>query len=168
VNGDGHGDLLVSGWAYTLNYTWEGAAFVYHGSATGLVTTPAWSFFGDQQAAYLGDRIAAAGDVDSDGYDDIVVAAPWHDGRRSDMGKAYAFLGSSSGLSGTPVWSATGPQVGGRFGRGVAGADVNGDGYSDLVIGAYFHGNGEAYEGRVDAYHGPDLGAPTSPDGGCQ
>ena len=78
--------------------TWEGRAFVYHGSSTGLVSipnnTPNDAGFSD---AY-GTSVACAGDVNGDGYSDLVVGAPYYDdGVFTQEGGAFVYLGNNGG-----------------------------------------------------------------------
>ena len=149
VNGDGYSDLVVGApnWADTLTY--EGAAFLYLGSASGLPTTASWSVVGGQGLAYLGRSVAAAGDVNADGYSDVLIGADSWDGALVDQGQVQLFIGSGGGLASLPTWTAEGEQIQAYFGRSVAGAgDVNGDGYDDVAVGAFGASNPEPSEGR--------------------
>jgi hypothetical protein len=78
----------------------RGAALLFLGSGTGL-SQPAWHAEGDQPGARFGVAVAGAGDVNGDGYSDVVVGA-------AGEGKAYLFLGSSTGLDPLPVWTGVG------------------------------------------------------------
>ncbi|MBN1425739.1 FG-GAP repeat protein [Candidatus Fermentibacteria bacterium] len=138
VNGDGYSDVVAGAWGYAGDM---GKAYLYLGSAAGLSTTASWTATGEGANNYLGNSVASAGDVNGDGYSDVVVGA-W--GYLGYSGKTYLYLGSASGLSATAAWTATGEGASNHFGQSVASAgDVNGDGYSDVVVGA------EGYAGRT-------------------
>lgn len=88
----------------------------------------------------MGNSVSTAGDLNGDGFSDLVVGAPWYYDSNIDRwtGAALVYLGSSNGLNTTPTliesdktntydfvgWSVSG------------GGDFNGDGFSDLVLGA--------------------------------
>jgi K319L-like, PKD domain/FG-GAP repeat len=159
VNGDGYSDVIVGAIYYDNGEEDEGRAYVYHGSATGLSTSPAWIAEGNQPGAWFGYSVGTAGDVNGDGYSDVIVGAPNYDDGQPYEGQAYVYHGSASGLSTTADWTAESGQVGATFGYSVGTAgDVNGDGYSDVIIGAQQFTNGEAYEGRAYVYHGSTSG----------
>ncbi len=163
VNGDGFDDVIVGAYQLSNDQAGEGRAYVYLGSASGLSPTPAWTAEGDQADAFFGYAVSGAGDVNHDGYDDVIVGAPNFDNGETDEGRAYLYLGSASGPSTAPAWIAEGNQEIARFGSAVAGAgDVNRDGYADVIVGApYFH-NGQEEEGRAYLYLGSASGL--SPD----
>ena len=156
VNGDGYADVIVGAPWYDHDQFDEGRAFVYHGSPSGLSTTAAWTAEGDQVSASFGYAVSTAGDVNGDGYADVIVGAPWYDHDQTDEGRAFVYHGSASGLSSNAGWTAESDQAGGpRFGYPVATAgDVNGDGYSDVIVGAMFYDNGQTDEGRAFLYYG--------------
>jgi FG-GAP-like repeat/FG-GAP repeat len=123
----------------------EGGAFLYLGSAAGLSGTSDWTAEVDQDSAWLSHSVGTTGDVDGDGYDDVVVGAYKFDDGQLDEGAAFLYLGSAAGLSATPDWSAESDQQSAWFGDSVGTAgDVNGDGYDDVVVGAFGddHGGG--------------------------
>ena len=162
VNHDGYDDVVVSAPLYDNGQSNEGRALVYHGSATGLSATPNWTAEGDEANAWFGADAGAAGDVNHDGYDDLVVGASWH---ASSAGRVSVYYGSSGGLALTPSWTAEGYQAGAFFGTAVGTAgDVNDDGYDDLVVGANHYDNGQTDEGRVYLYLGSPSGLGPGPD----
>src|SRR6185503_5379683 len=104
VNGDGFSDVLVAAINFQNGQFEEGRVFCYLGSATGTDTIPDWTAEGDQGIARLGSSVAPAGDVNGDGYADVVVAAVTYDSGESNEGRAYVYLGSAGGLDATPAW----------------------------------------------------------------
>ncbi|MCI0473049.1 MAG: T9SS type A sorting domain-containing protein, partial [Ignavibacteria bacterium] len=86
---------------------------------------------------------------------DVIVGAYSYDNGQTDEGRAYVYHGSSSGLSATANWTAESDQEYANFGCSVSTAgDVNGDGYSDVIVGAYYYDNVETDEGRAFTYYG--------------
>jgi len=165
VNGDGFADVIVGAREHTNGQLQEGRAYVYLGSATGLSTTPDWTVESDQDFAILGQAVSSAGDVDGDGYDDVLVSAPWYDTLLGDDGRVWLYRGSSTGLSATPAWSYDGDQFSMKFGYSLAPAgDVNGDGYDDIVVGAIgSDGSGTNDQGRAYLFLGSPSGLSTTP-----
>ncbi|MBY0399236.1 VCBS repeat-containing protein [Myxococcota bacterium] len=153
VNGDGYADVIAGAPGFDGTFfpcspfpppgnclrSDSGTAVLYLGSANGLAFTAAWSADDVSQAnARFGYAVANAGDVNGDGYADVLVSAPYFDGSAgADAGRVALYLGSATGLSATPSWRREGSQANARFGIDVAGAgDVDGDGFSDVLIGA--------------------------------
>jgi hypothetical protein len=163
VNGDGYNDVIVGSFFFDNGQSEEGRAFVFHGSAAGLGTTPAWTAESDHASAFFGISVAGAGDINGDGYDDVVVGATGYDNGQYHEGRAYVYHGSAAGLSLTPDWTAESNQVGADFGQSVGGAgDVNGDGFYDVIVGAPGYSNGQFDEGRAYVYHGSAGGLSTT------
>jgi hypothetical protein len=161
VNDDGCDDLLVGAPFYTNGQTSEGAAFLYLGSPSGLAISPAWLVESDQDTALLGNALSAAGDVNGDGFADVLVAAPQFDSGQIEEGRILAYYGSASGLTSSPAWKADGEQDNAHFGSAVAHAgDVNADGYADIVVGARDYNNefGSNDEGAAFVYFGSPTG----------
>src|SRR5262249_33163377 len=89
----------------------DDARAIYPLTVDPLATSPAWTGSGDQNGALFGTTVARAGDVNGDGYSDVIVGAYRHDsGGLTDNGSAYLFLGSPSGLSATPAWTVSGDE----------------------------------------------------------
>jgi hypothetical protein len=165
VNGDGYSDVIVGAWEYDHGEMYEGCAFVYYGSSSGLSTSPDWTAESDQAYANFGFSVSQAGDVNGDGYSDVIVGAPWYDNGQEAEGSAFVYHGSSSGLSTSPGWTGESNQIAALFGNSVSHAgDVNGDGYSDVIVGAYGYDHGQIGEGGAFVYHGSSSGLSTSPD----
>src|SRR5262245_1217833 len=164
VNGDGYDDVIVGAATFENGEPNEGAAFVYLGSASGLMTTPSWTAEGNQAGARFGYPVAGAGDVNGDGFDDVIVGAQQYDNGETDEGGAFVFMGSSTGLSSSPIWVTEGNQADAWYGHWVASAgDVNGDSYGDVIVGAPKFTNGEAAEGRAYVYLGSSTGLAATP-----
>jgi len=159
VNGDGYDDVIVGAFVYDNGQTDEGRAFAYYGSAAGLSAIPNWTVEPDRRAAFFGWSVAGVGDVNGDGYGDVIVGAWGYDNGEFDEGRAFAYYGSVAGLSATPNWTAESDQAFAQFGKSVAGAgDVDGDGYGDVIVGADVYNNGQMRQGKAFAYYGSAEG----------
>src|SRR5207249_1731650 len=151
--------VIVGADLYDNGQTDEGRAFVFLGSASGLASTPAWTAESDQASADFGASVASAGDVNGDGFADVIIGAHLYDNGQSNEGRAFVYLGSASGLASTPAWTAESNQANADFGASVAAAgDVNGDGFGDVIVGADLYDNGQTDEGRIFVYLGSASG----------
>ena len=171
VNGDGLSDVIVGAPDYDSGQADEGAAFIFHGTGDaafldqdGAVT----ELEANEASASFGFSVDGAGDVNGDGYADVIVGAPSYVGGDGFEGSAFVFLGSASGVSdGNPATAAAelaSDQDGARFGWAVAGVgDVNGDGYGDVGVSAPDDTIDQSGEGAVYLFHGGVAGIP---DGG--
>ena len=157
INGDGFDDLLVG--QPTRNAA-AGRVWVYLGSGGGIQTTASTVLDGAAPGEHFGSSVCTAGDVNQDGYDDIVVGAPYSNANGPLRGRAVVYLGSSTGLSGTS-YPLSGGFTNSLFGMSVAGGcDVNGDGYDDVVVGAPTIGSDP---GHVYLYGGSSSGMTFDP-----
>ena len=96
VNGDNYDDIIVGAYNYDNVESNEGGVFVWYGSATGLGEsgTPAnadWQAESNQATAYFGYSVASAGDVNNDGYDEVIVGAYYYDNVESNEGAVFVF-----------------------------------------------------------------------------
>jgi hypothetical protein len=155
ANGDGFSDVIVGAYQYDNGQGDEGRAFVYHGSAVGLSTTAAWTAESNQGSAWFGWSVETAGDVNGDGFSDVIVGVTGYDNDQMNEGRASVYHGSAAGFSPTADWTAESNQTGATSGISVGTAgDVNGDGFSDVIVGVYHYDNGESDEGRAFVYYG--------------
>ena len=102
VNGDGFADILVGASAYDNGQSDEGRVYLYLGSAAGPDTSAAWIEELDIANLYFGTQVATAGDVNGDGYADVIVSALRTSNPRPNEGVAYLYLGSGAGLATSP------------------------------------------------------------------
>lgn len=159
INDDGFSDVIVGLSGYQNGQANEGAAFVYKGSASGLDLSNPIILESNQINARMGHAVAGAGDVNGDGYQDIVVGAPTYTNGQKDEGAAFVFLGTALGLKIAPVAVLEGNQDNARMGTAVSSTgNSDGDGFSDIAVGAPFYDNGETDEGAVFIFKGVQNG----------
>ena len=144
VDGDGYGDVIIGGIGYSTPSQYQGIAYFYRGSSGGIINTPTViSDPNNSNYDQFGYSVSSAGDVNGDGYADVIIGAIG--AGASDQGFAYIYMGSASGLNLTPI-SLTSATSYAFFGTSVANAgDVNGDGYSDVIVGTLGGGGESAY-----------------------
>ncbi|UCE19787.1 MAG: FG-GAP repeat protein, partial [Gemmatimonadota bacterium] len=144
VNNDGYDDVIVGADRYN---SWTGRAYVYFGAAS-MDNIADVTCTGEGTDNYFGFSVSGAGDVNNDGYDDVIVGAF---GYNSTTGRAYVYLGAAS-MDNTADVTLDGEGTVNHFGISVSGAgDVNNDGYDDVIVGAGGHNSAT---GRTYVYLG--------------
>ncbi len=146
LNNDGYDDIIVGspGSGNGDGIEGEGAVYVYAGGPQ-INATPVFTLAGNSKGCWtimgceeehLGSAIAKAGDVDGDGYQDVVIGAPRAGFDYSDYRGRIVILHGNPSLSALRSESFYSDSPTGFMGRSVASAgDVNGDGYSDIIAG---------------------------------
>ena len=156
VNGDGLGDLLVSGPSLPGG-NGAGTVHLLFGGAPGARLSRV-ILEGESIGDGFGTALAAAGDLDGDGFADFAVGAPLSDRVAPDAGAVFVYHGSPR-FAAVPGLVLTGREAGDFFGSALAGGgDLDFDGTPDLVIGSPganvgSPGQGEG-AGAVDVLYG--------------
>ncbi|MBK7077011.1 MAG: FG-GAP repeat protein [Myxococcales bacterium] len=112
VNGDGYADVVAGAPNYDGTSTGVGAAYVYLGSALPIDTTADGTLVGGAMQDYFGMSVACGGDVNGDGFDDVVVGAHEQDTDGASAGRAYVFYGGAAAFDTTPDGILLGPATG--------------------------------------------------------
>jgi len=160
VNNDGYDDILVG--AFDTGGGGEiGSAYLIYGSSAPLTSaslSTAVEFTGEAAIDYAGISVSSAGDVNNDGYNDILIGAYGNDDGGSDAGAAYLIYGSSTTLTPASLSTAvefTGEAANDSAGMSVSSArDVNGDGYDDILVGAHLNNDGGSDAGAAYLIYG--------------
>lgn len=155
-NGDGISDLLISENGYNATV---GAAHVIYGDAGGvysniavdtMLSSTGYGIFGQSVGEYLGHSLSSAGDFNADGIDDLLVASYLRDDGGADSGAAWLITGALGtaradlnigSITAADGFKMAGGGVGDHFGQSTAFVDANGDGFSDLILGATWGDN---------------------------
>ena len=160
VNGDGFDDIIIGAPYDNDSGSNAGQTYLILGKASGWamdtdLSAADASFRGENGGDYSGSAVSGAGDVNEDGFDDILIGAFGDDDGGTNAGQTYLVLGKTSGWAmdtdlSTADASFRGENSGDQSGYAVSGAgDVNGDGFDDILIGAYANDEGGLSAGQT-------------------
>jgi len=152
VNGDGYCDVIVGGNGNDAGGADAGRAYIYYGGAS-MDDVADVTMTGEAAGDQFGRSVSTAGDVNNDGYSDVIVGALYNDAGGADAGRAYIYYGGAS-MDNTPDLTMTGEAAGDNFGSVSTAGDVNGDEYDDVIVGAWYNDAGGANAGRAYIYYG--------------
>jgi hypothetical protein len=200
VNGDGFDDVIVGARRGDDGGYDAGEAYIVFGSASGFGTddgtgrqmidlttlsaAQGFIFRGDASNETAGSSVSAAGDINGDGIDDLIVGVPWGSGGGHQSGEAYVVFGSTSGfgtadgdgrrviepttLSATQGFVIMGSSFGAAGWSVSSAGDVNGDGLGDLIVGAPWGSGNDTQEGLAYVVFGSASGFGTVDGDGRQ
>lgn len=168
MNGDGYDDIAMAAPENDESTTNGGKVYVFYGSSSGISGTINASSFdirmlGTTSGGELGEALEV-GDINGDGYEDLIASEPYVTGGNTQSGKAFVYYGGSSvskfQTDMTSNITIVGAQYYGHLGEEMSqlSRDVNGDGIEDMLIGAYGdgyqYGASEWARGKVFLYYG--------------
>ena len=161
INGDGLGDIIIGDPFRSLSgYSSEGSAYVVFGQTTGFSSnfdlnslngSNGFSFAGTTQYSYVGRSVSSAGDINGDGFDDLIFSAP---GLSDTPGESYVVFGKSSGFNASLDLSTfnssdgiriTGPENESSDMNVNNLGDINSDGFDDIIVTVSGQDSVEAY-----------------------
>jgi hypothetical protein len=155
VNNDGYDDVIVGAAGETVIIPSDGRAYIFSGANGNLLhtlTSPRPKFEG-----YFGSSVSGAGDVNNDGYADVIVGAEQEDGAVGRAGRCYVYSGDGYDL--LYILESPQPELLGYFGRSVSCAgDADGDGHDDVIVGADWEDVTTANDGRAYVFSGNGAG----------
>jgi len=163
VNNGGMADVIVGAHQENAGGGGAGAAYIFYGSTSLSTSIDASNanvkLIGEDASDNFGYRVSGAGDVNDDGFDDLIVGAYNEDAGGNAAGAAYIFFGSTSLSISIDASNANvkliGEDADDQFGTGVAGdGDVNNDGIDDVIVGAYGEDAGGSAAGAAYIFFG--------------
>ena len=163
ADGDGYADVFVGAYTEGTGGSQAGGAYVVAGPIAGDVSLASarLHLYGGAASDWAGYSVAAGSDQDGDGTPDLAVGAPYEDQGGSKAGAVY--VGSAAGTGTVDLESSAGKRYGeiglDRAGSAVAfWGDANGDGFADLLVGAWGESSAGPRAGAVYLVHGPITG----------
>jgi hypothetical protein len=164
INGDGFADMILG----TLDFSNSGKAYVIFGKAGGtrtnidlaaLAASDGFIIEGDATGDMAGFSVSSAGDINGDGFADMIVGAPFGNDGGSNAGEAYVIFGKAgatrTNIDLTSLAASDGFIIQGDVANDYAGwsvssaGDINGDGFADMIVGASDGDNGGPTAGEA-------------------
>ncbi|MCC7541866.1 MAG: FG-GAP repeat protein [Deltaproteobacteria bacterium] len=165
TDGDGLVDLLVGDVWHSSAARHAGRAFLYGGARGDVVSAATTAVFEAPDLevdAEMASALGAVGDLDGDGFAEVVISSHFHDAEAAGEGVVYVYRGARDGISMSPVLTIDSPtdSTGVEHGSRIAGGDLDGDGMADLVLGTPIAPSaaGTVRAGRVDVHVGRSGG----------
>jgi FG-GAP repeat protein len=156
VNNDGVRDIIAGGHHSNTSGAKAGLARVFSGADGSILYT----WYGDNPDDLFGMSVAGGQDLDSDGYDDLLVGIRHDDSFGDNSGAARAY----SGIDGSEIWTAKGFAQDDLFGHAVAmSPDISGDGVPDVIVGGIQYNNGPGPGNGIVHALDPTTGPPPPP-----
>jgi hypothetical protein len=156
-NGDGYDDIAVSWHRNGDNGVGAGRANIYYGGpGETFDSTPNGSVADSLAGDWFSANLRAAGDFNGDGFGDVLIGAEYSDRGGADSGAAYLYFGSAGSIFNAQVDVVfVGEVAGSYFGSRLAGGgDLNADGFSDVIVGAYGPAGGVSNAGCIYVFMG--------------
>jgi hypothetical protein len=154
INGDGLADLIVGAPGGDDGGSYAGEAYVIFGKAgatranidlASLAASDGFIIQGDAAGDHAGSSVSSAGDINGDGFADLIVGAQFGDDGGANAGEAYVIFGKTgatrtvidlTSLAASDGFIIQGDAAGDYAGRSISSAgDINGDGLADLIVG---------------------------------
>jgi hypothetical protein len=174
VNGDGFADVILGANTFTIDDAGgeiiTGEVFLYFGGPTGLATTPASIVSGQVGEANFGRTLTSLGDTDGNGFGDVVIGSGEYSvdlddgGTVTVPGVAYIYQGSKSGLAPAAIQTISNANASAFAGTVANAGDVDGNGYSDLLVSGELTIDGGALQRTTFLYLGSAAGVASSPN----
>lgn len=171
LTGDGRSEVLIGAPSEDVQAEDAGGFYIVDPSTddSDLDAAAIAIILGDVAGDGIGQSVAAVGDLDQDGYPDFLVGSPTISLDETEDGGAFVFYGpltGSSTVSSTAEYTITGSGSSSAAGYSMdAAGDINGDGYPDVLVGAYYQLDRHDYPGAAHLIYGPIVGDVDLDDG---